>query len=120
MDGRLWQASAQQATTLCLQYNFCGPQFRAEENHQLTIRPEVLAALPTVTGVIHLPYLDAASTGPAGAVLWADLHPDLREVARVRAFMAHASEVMAELADQLGPPESAAVSRPDRSARPTG
>ena len=41
---------------------------------------EVLAALPTVTGVIHLPYLDAASTGPAGAVLWADLHPDLREV----------------------------------------
>jgi len=46
---------------------------------------EVLAALPSVTGVIHLPYLDAASTGPASTdsrhtVLWGDLHPDLREV----------------------------------------
>lgn len=52
MDGRLWQASAQQATTLCLQYNFCGPQFRAEENHQLTIRPEVLAALPELARAV--------------------------------------------------------------------
>ena len=46
---------------------------------------EVLAALPSVSGVIHLPYLDAASTGPSSTdsrhtVLWGDLHPDLREV----------------------------------------
>ena len=46
---------------------------------------EVLAALPSVRAVVHLPYLDATSTGPASTdarttVLWDDLHPDQREV----------------------------------------
>lgn len=46
---------------------------------------EVLAALPSVRAVVHLPYLDPASLGPRPTasretVLWDDLHPDLREV----------------------------------------
>ena len=41
---------------------------------------EVLAALPSVRSVIHLPYLSPSSTGPSGAVLWADLAADRREV----------------------------------------
>ncbi len=39
--------------------------------------------------------------------LWLLAHPDLRDVARVRAFMSHAAEVMAGLADSLRPPGSA-------------
>ncbi|MSY84539.1 MAG: acetoacetate--CoA ligase [Actinobacteria bacterium] len=46
---------------------------------------QVLAALPSVRAVVHLPHLDPASTGPAATdaretVLWDDLHPDRREV----------------------------------------
>lgn len=48
MDGRLWQSTGSPQAATYLQYSYCGPQFRARENHQLTIRPEVLAALPEV------------------------------------------------------------------------
>ena len=41
---------------------------------------EVLAALPSVRAVVHLPYLSPSSTGPEGAVLWGDLAADRREV----------------------------------------
>ena len=34
---------------------------------------EVLASLPSVRHVVHLPYLDPGSTGPDGAVLWGEL-----------------------------------------------
>ncbi|MBF4163984.1 acetoacetate--CoA ligase [Nocardioides sp. CBS4Y-1] len=34
---------------------------------------EVLAAVPSVRAVVHLPYLDAASSGPQGAVPWSEL-----------------------------------------------
>ncbi|MBO6935312.1 MAG: LysR family transcriptional regulator [Deltaproteobacteria bacterium] len=51
--------------------------------------------------------------------LWLLAHPDLREVARVRAFMSHAAEVMAGLADSLRPPQAGSAISEDvaRSAR---
>ena len=50
MDGRLWQSVG--PCDLSLQYNFCGPQFRACENHQLSIRPGVLTTLPEVVKAV--------------------------------------------------------------------
>lgn len=59
MDGRLWQSLTSTSkpsrcnsvgmhckSTCLLQYNYCGPQFRAMENHQLSTRPDVLGTLP--------------------------------------------------------------------------
>ena len=59
MDGRLWQSLTSTSkpsrcrsvgvhcnSACLLQYNYCGPQFRATENHQLSIRPDVLGTLP--------------------------------------------------------------------------
>lgn len=60
MDGRLWQSVTSTSTPSCcksvgghskaavclLQYNYCGPQFRTVENHQLSICPDVLNTLP--------------------------------------------------------------------------
>ena len=60
VDGRLWQSLTSTSkpsrcrsvgghnngTTCLLQYNYCAPQFRAVENHQLSVRPEILGQLP--------------------------------------------------------------------------
>jgi len=56
----------------------------------------------------QLPELVLLEEAPAEFTtdLWLLTHPDLREVARVRAFMSHAADVMAGLADSLSAPQT--------------